>query len=113
MDHDQQLLATQEGSPREEGAYRDPASIDSVEYRIRSEPNHLREDPDNDEDIVYRIVPGDLVTKRQLETCAKHFASDYGVWSRRAHLEMGAWAEYGKFWIYLAHRVEPQIRGHY
>jgi hypothetical protein len=111
MQHEQQPLAAQDSSIREERAYRDPASIDSVEYRIRSESNHLYEDPDIDEDIVYRIVPGDLVTNRQLETCAKHFSSDYGVWSQRAHLVMGPWAEHGKC-LFLVHQAKRQVRKH-
>ena len=94
MDHVQQMI-TRGDNPREERAYRDPASIESVEYRIRSEPNHLYEDPDIDEDIVYRIIPGGVVTKRHLEICAEHFSTNYGVWSQRARLVMGPWAEYG------------------
>ncbi|CAI9625322.1 unnamed protein product [Alternaria burnsii] len=95
MDHVQQLV-TLGDNPREERAYRDPASIESVEYRIRSEPNHLYEDPDIDEDIVYRIIPGAVVTKRHLDICAEQFSTNYGVWSQRARLVMGSWAEYGK-----------------
>ncbi|KAG9194425.1 hypothetical protein G6011_04460 [Alternaria panax] len=95
MEHDRRP-ATQGNSLREERTYRDPASIESIDYRIRSEPNHLYEDPDMDEDILYRIIPGDLVTRRQLQTCAEQFSSNYGVWSQRAHFMVGPWAKYGK-----------------
>ncbi|KAI4650333.1 hypothetical protein J4E93_002689 [Alternaria ventricosa] len=77
-------------------AHRDPASTDIVDYCIRGESNHLYEEPDVDEDIVYRIVPGDAVTDEELDICAGNFSSNYGVWSWRAHLEMGMMAEYGK-----------------
>jgi hypothetical protein len=96
MNHNQRSLAAQNERSKEGRTYRDPASTDSVDYRIRGEPNHLYEDPDIDEDIVYRIVPGNLVTNKQLQTCADNFSSDYGVWSWRAHLVMGILAEYGK-----------------
>ena len=88
MDHVQQLI-TRGDNPREERAYRDPASIESVKYRIRSEPNHLYEDPDIDEDIVYRIIPGGVVTKRHLEICAEHFSTNYGL--QVGHCFMSQW----------------------
>jgi len=77
-------------------ALRDPASTDIVDYCIRGESNHLYEEPDVDEDIVYRIIPGDAVTDEELDICAGNFSSDYGVSSWRAHLVMGMMAEYGK-----------------
>jgi hypothetical protein len=108
MENDQQSLARQS-----DRTYHNPASIESTEYRIRSEPNHLYEDPDIDEDIVYRIIPGDLVTKRRLETCAEHFSSDYGVWGWRAHLVMGTWAEYGRLSSILYFQVKHKVRSYY
>ena len=108
MKNDQQSLTRQS-----DRTYRNPDSIESIEYRIRSEPNHLYEDPDIDEDIVYRIIPGDLVTKRRLETCAEHFSSDYGVWSWRAHLVMGTWAEYSRLSSILYFQVKHKVRSYY
>ena len=77
-------------------AHHGPVSTDIVDYCIRSESNHLYEEPDVDEDVVYRIIPGDAVTDEELDICAANFSSDYGVWSWRAHLVMGMMAEYGK-----------------
>jgi len=87
--------ARRDHSP-ERMAHRGPASTDIVDYCIRSESNHLYEEPDVDEDIAYRIIPGDAVTDEELDICAGNFSSDYGVWSWRAHLVMGMMAEYGK-----------------
>jgi hypothetical protein len=79
-----------------ERAYRVPSSTDTADYRIRVEPNPLQEDPDIDEDIVYRIVPGSNVKNGQLETCAKHFSEHYGVWSEIAQTTLGSWAKPGQ-----------------
>jgi hypothetical protein len=97
MQHKRQPPTVPIGRSPEEQAYQNSTSSHSVDYRIRSESNHLYEDPDIDEDIVYRIIPGNLVTDEYLDICANNFSSDYGVWSWRAHLVMGTSAEYGMF----------------
>jgi hypothetical protein len=76
--------------------FRAPTSTDTAEYRIRAEPNSLQEDPDVEEDIVYRIIPGPKVKNDQLKICAEHFSSHYGVWSDIAQTTMGLWAKPGK-----------------
>jgi hypothetical protein len=73
------------------------ANAEPVQYRIREPRNPLQEDPDEEEDIVYRITPGSDVTTTQLETCSKHFSHYYGVWSKTAWRTMGVWARPGRF----------------
>jgi hypothetical protein len=76
-------------------AYRAPSSTDTADYRIRTDPNPLQEDPDVEEDVFYRVTPGSQVTVAQLITCARNFSAYYGVWSRRAQQVMGSWAKSG------------------
>ncbi|KAF1944361.1 hypothetical protein EJ02DRAFT_398525 [Clathrospora elynae] len=74
--------------PQAEILYRAPSDNESVDYRIRAAPNSLQEDPDVEEDIVYRITPGGRITVAQVETCAKSFSSYYGVWGETAWRKM-------------------------
>ena len=69
-----------------EGLFKTPSSTSTAEYRIRSKSNHLNEDPDEEDDVVYRITPGSDVTQSQLETCANQFLSEYRTWSGMAAL---------------------------
>jgi len=68
-------------------SFKTPSSISTAEYRIRSESNHLFEDPDIEDDVVYRVIPGGKVTQSLLETCAKQLLSVYGAWSGMASLK--------------------------
>jgi hypothetical protein len=77
-------------------AYRAHSSIDTADYRIRAAPNPLQNDPDIEEDIVYRILPESKVRNSQLKICAEHFSSHYGVWSEIARETMGPWAKPGQ-----------------
>ncbi|CAE7199445.1 hypothetical protein PTTW11_08461 [Pyrenophora teres f. teres] len=70
-----------------EDIFETPSSTSTAEYRIRSEANQLLEDPDVEDDVVYRITPGSKVTQSLLETCAKQFLSEYGAWSGIAALK--------------------------
>ncbi|RMZ72484.1 Acyl- N-acyltransferase [Pyrenophora seminiperda CCB06] len=53
-------------------------------YGIRNKANHLHEDPDKEDDVLYHITPGIKVTPSLLETCAKQFLSEYRVWNGMA-----------------------------
>ncbi|EOA87118.1 uncharacterized protein SETTUDRAFT_19634 [Exserohilum turcica Et28A] len=59
--------------------YHAPSSNVTADYRIRCDPNPLREDPDIEEDVFYRITPGSKVTDSQLDICASHFSLYYGM----------------------------------
>jgi hypothetical protein len=76
-------------------AYRDPSSTDTADYRIRTDPNPLQEDPDVEEDVFYRVTPRNQVTVAQLDTCTRNFSAFYGVWSKGAQQAMGTWAKPG------------------
>ena len=75
--------------------YHAPSSNVTADYRIRCDPNPLREDPDIEEDVVYSITPGSKVTDCQLVICASHFSLYYGVWSRIARHRVRFWAKPG------------------
>ncbi|OAL45322.1 hypothetical protein IQ07DRAFT_648562 [Pyrenochaeta sp. DS3sAY3a] len=64
--------------------HHEPTSSEGAEYPIRAPANHLQEDPDVEEGIVYRVTPGAKVTDEQLEICAKHYSQYYAVWSNDA-----------------------------
>ena len=70
-----------------EDSFKTTSSTSTAEYRIRSESNHLFEDPDIEDDIVYRVIPGGKVTQSLLEMCAKQLLSVYGAWSGMAALK--------------------------
>ncbi|KAF1846846.1 uncharacterized protein K460DRAFT_285385 [Cucurbitaria berberidis CBS 394.84] len=72
-----------------ERAYHDLSDTNVVEYLIRSDANHLQEDPDIEENIVYRVTPGSQITNNQLIACSRHFSSYYGVWSEFASPALG------------------------
>jgi hypothetical protein len=71
---------------------RDPASPEWTQVIIRNPPNHLQEDPDVEEDIVYRTGPASTATQRQWRVCAATFSRYYGVWGPGAQVGMGPWA---------------------
>jgi hypothetical protein len=75
--------------------YHSPADVDIAEHKFRNEPSSLQEDPDVSEDVVYRVTPGSRITETQLKSCAAAFSRHYGVWSKIAPFELGAWAEAG------------------
>lgn len=64
--------------------YHEPTSPGGAEYPIRAPANHLQQDPDVEEGIVYRVTPRAKVTDEQLEVCAKHYSRYYAVWSKDA-----------------------------
>jgi hypothetical protein len=51
---------------------------------IRNPPNHLQEDPDVEENIMYCTTPAHLVTEKQLQICSYTFTKYYGVWNETA-----------------------------
>lgn len=75
--------------------YRGPSNSDIVDYSIRLDANHLHEDPDTEDGIVYRITPGTQITEDQITKCARHFSRYYGVWSKSAWKEMDSRLRHG------------------
>jgi hypothetical protein len=75
---------------------RDPSSPEWTQVIIRNPPNPLQEDPDVEEDIVYRTGPASTATQRQWRVCAATFSRYYGVWGPGAQTGMGPWAVPGR-----------------
>jgi hypothetical protein len=76
--------------------YHDPTSSETATYTIRNPLNHLSEDPDTVDSVVYTVTPGHQITDKQVESCAERYSANYGVWSPEAPAKLVSRARAGE-----------------
>lgn len=67
-----------------------PDYQESVIYRTRMERTMVQyTDPDREDDIRYRVVPGPHISAATLDQCAANFSQHYGVWGSKVNFPNG------------------------